>query len=275
MPPFNRLAPVPKADHDDPVLNLTAESPAMISQHFPTLHRMGEAGLLVEFDDRLSMRINAGVLAFCAAVDAANWGGVEETATSLKSVFLRFDPDQVEHATLEAWISELLESRNWLEADLPHSRRLWRIPTVFGGDHGPQLADAAGLAGLSVSSAIAAIAATRLRVLTIGFAPGLPYLGQLPEAFDIPRKIELNPLVPKGGLGLAIRQMVMFPVGTQTGWRWIGQAAFDGFQQAADVPFALTAGDEILYRPVSVAEYEDTIATLETGGMAAMAEALT
>jgi len=240
---------------------------------FPTLHRMGEASLLVAFDDHLSMPVNAAVLAFRAAVDAAELTGVEETATSLKSVFLRFDPDQVDHATLEGQVQALLAARDWLSEGLPHNRRLWRIPAVFGGDHGPQLEEAAALAGLSEEDAIAAICATRLRVLTIGFAPGLPYLGQLPAAFDIPRKTDLNPAVPKGGLGLAIRQIVMFPVETQTGWRWIGQAAFDGFRQDAAVPFALNAGDEILYRAVSVMEFEDAVAGLEAG-QDAMAEVL-
>lgn len=246
----------------------------MTSSQFPLLHRMGEANLLVEFSDQLSMEINAAALAFRATVDAAKWVGVTETATSLKSVFLRFDPDLVDHATLEGQVSHLLATRNWHGADLPPNRRLWRIPTVFGGDHGPQLEEAAALAGLSVEDAVAAIGKTRLRVLTIGFAPGLPYLAQLPEAFDIPRKTELNPLVPKGGLGVAIRQMVMFPVDTQTGWRWVGQAAFDGFRKDADDPFALTAGDEVQFFPVSVMEYEDTVAANANGGMAAMAQAL-
>lgn len=245
----------------------------MPPQQFPSLHRMGEASLLVAFSDRLTMPVNAAVLAFRAALEAENWPGIGETATSLKSVFLRFDPEIVDHATLENKIRALLASRAWLSEGLPHDRRLWRIPAVFGGDHGPQLEEAAAMAGLSADAAVAAIAETRLRVLTIGFAPGLPYLGRLSEPFDIARKTELNPLVPKGGLGLAIRQMVMFPVDTQTGWRWIGQAAFDGFREADDAPFALNAGDEILYRPVTVMELEDTVAALETR-QSAMAEPL-
>lgn len=240
---------------------------------FPRMRRMGEASLLVSFDDALSMRANAAVLAFRAAVEAEAWDAVEETATSLKSVYLRFDPDRLDHATLEDRVCALLEARDWHEAGLPEGRRLWRIPAVFGGDHGPQLEEAAEMAGVTADAAIEAIAATRLRVLTIGFAPGLPYLGQLPDAFDIARKTELTPRVPKGGLGLAIRQMVMFPVETQTGWRWIGQAAFDGFRRGADAPFALKAGDEVQYRPVSVTEYEDAVAGLETG-LDAMAEPL-
>lgn len=157
---------------------------------------------------------------------------------------------------------------------LPQGRKLWRVPTVFGGPHGPQLAEAAALAGMSPEDAVAQIAQTPVRVLTIGFSPGMPYLGQLPKAFDIPRKTELNPHVPPGGLALAIRQLVLFPVGTQTGWRWVGRAALDVFGQQAEQPFPLTAGDEIVFHPVDEATFEDAWAKVEQGRMVAQSEAL-
>lgn len=241
---------------------------------FPRLHRMGEQGMLVEFGDRLSMAVNAATLAFRAAVDSAALAGVEESATSLKSVFLRFDPIRLSHEALEAALTDLLQARDWYAVALPHGRKLWRVPTVFGGDHGPQLEEAATLAGLSPEEAVSQISRTPVRVLTIGFSPGMPYLGQLPETFDIPRKTELNPHVPAGGLALAIRQLVLFPVGTQTGWRWIGRAAIDVFGQQADQPFPLTAGDEILFHSVSAPEFERAWADVEQGRMVATFEAL-
>lgn len=243
-------------------------------QGFPRLQRMGEEGMLVEFGDSLSMRVNAAALAFCTEVEAQGWDGVEETATSLKSVFLRFNPVRLCHKALETALSDLLNSHDWYSEGLPHGRKLWRVPTVFGGDHGPQLEEAAALVGLSSAEAISRISRTPVRVLTIGFSPGMPYLGQLPEEFDIPRKTELNPHVPSGGLALAIRQLVLFPVGTQTGWRWIGRAALDVFGQQADHPFPLTAGDEILFQPVGATEFEDAWASVEQGRMVATCEAL-
>ena len=240
---------------------------------FPRLHRMGEAGLLVEFGDRLSMQVNAAVLAFRAALDAAAWPGVEESATSLKSVFLRFDPARVAHARLEADLRALLASHDWYGAGLPVGRSLWHVPVLFGGEAGPQLEDTARAAGMHPDDAVQAICAAPLRVLTIGFAPGLPYLGQLPEAFDIPRQTDLNPNVPGGGLALAIRQLVLFPVGTQTGWRWIGRAALDVFGQRADTPFPLTAGDEIRFAPVGAAEFADAWKEVSAGHLVATREA--
>lgn len=240
---------------------------------FPRLHRMGEAGMLIAFGDSLSMAVNAATLAFRAAVEAAGWDGVEETATSLKSVFLRFDPARLSHAALDEALRDLLQSHDWYAEGLPQGRKLWHVPTVFGGVHGPQLDEAADLAGMTADDAVARICDTSVRVLTIGFSPGMPYLGQLPQAFDIPRKTELNPHVPAGGLALAIRQLVLFPVGTQTGWRWIGRAALDVFGQHADQPFPLTSGDEILFQPVTTAEFDRAWAEVEQGRMVATYEA--
>lgn len=243
-----------------------------VNAGFPRLNRMGEAGLLVEFGDRLDMRVNAAALAFRATVEEAGLPGVAETATSLKSVFLRFDPLAVDHAELEHRIAALLDARDWLAQGLPPGRRLWRVPTLFGGTAGPQLEETADLAGMTPEQVVELIAATPLRVLTIGFSPGLPYLGELPEAFDIPRKTALNPHVPKGGLGLAIRQMVLFPVGTQTGWRWIGRAALDVFGQAAECPFPLAAGDEVLFDPVDEEAFGLAWQKVEAGRLAAQGE---
>lgn len=241
---------------------------------FPRLHRMGEAGLLIEFGDGLSMSVNAAVLAFRAALDAAAWPGVEESATSLKSVFLRFDPDLIGHDRLEYQLRDLLASHDWYGEGLPAGRSLWRVPTLFGGAAGPQLEETAALAGVHADDVVDAICGAPLRVLTIGFAPGLPYLGELPEAFDIPRKTELNPNVPGGGLALAIRQLVLFPVDTQTGWRWIARAALDVFGQRSDTPFPLTAGDEILFQPVTEAAFEDAWREVTAGHLVATREAL-
>ncbi len=241
---------------------------------FPRLHHMGEEGLLVEFGDHLSMAVNGAAIAFRAAVEDAGWSGVLETATSLKSVFLRFDPARSDHETLKDHLRILLASRDWTRAALPKGRRLWTVPAVFGGDEGPKLAEVASLAGLSESDVVEAVCAQPLRVLTLGFLPGMPYLGELPEAFGFPRQTDLTPNVPAGALAVAIRQLVLFPGETQTGWRWIGRAALDVFGLTSDHPFPLSAGDEVRFRAVGPAEFEDLSDACRAGRLVATEEEL-
>ncbi|MCL1628292.1 allophanate hydrolase subunit 1 [Roseibaca sp. V10] len=244
------------------------DSPAKAS--FPAIRTVGVDGFLVSFADGLDERANRAALAFRAALERESWPGVAECATSLVSAFLRFDLAACDHDSLRARLTTLLASRDWYDAPLPDGRRLWRVPVVFGGDNGPQLAEAAKLAGQSKRDAIATLCASPVRVQTIGFAPGQPYLGQLPENWNIPRQTGLTPLVPQGALVVAIRQLIVFSVGTPTGWRHIGQTGLRLFRPDAADPFLLRPGDEVLFHP---AEDLDRLRAAPDGG--AFAEALT
>lgn len=221
------------------------------SPPFPVVHRLGVDGVLVCFGQVLTEGANRAALAFRAALDRASIAGVDETSTSLASAYLRLDALHCDVAAVMAQVQALLESQDWYAADLPQGRRLWRVPAVFGTDLAPQLAEAAALAGMTEDQAVAAICAAPLRVQTIGFAPGQPYLGELPPAFDIPRQTGLTPRVPVGAIAVAIRQMVLFSVATPTGWRHVGQTAVRLFQPARPDPFMLRPGDEVLFQPVA------------------------
>jgi inhibitor of KinA len=224
---------------------------------FPAVHTLGVDGVLVRFGQTLTEGANRAALAFRAAIDRAAITGIEETSTSLTSVYLRFDLRATGHAPLVATVQELLDSRDWTLADLPRGRRLWRVPAVFGTDLAPQLDEAAALAGLSTAQAVEMLCATPLRVQAIGFAPGQPYLGELPAAWNIPRQTGLTPRVPEGALAVAIRQMVLFSVSTPTGWRHVGQTALRLFRPDQSDPFVLRAGDEVQFQSVPREVYEN------------------
>ncbi len=218
---------------------------------WPRISTVGVDGLLVRFGDRLSEPANRAALALRDAVEKVGWDGVEETSTSLVSSYLRFNPQSTDHASIRSMLEGVLSDRDWYSASLPVGRRLWRIPTVYRGESAPQLEEAASAAGISPEAAIASISQTRVRVQTIGFAPGMPYLGELPSEWDIPRQTELTGQVPAGGLCVAIRQLVLFPVATPTGWRHIGQTAIRLFRPNDDTPFVLRPGDEVLFEPTT------------------------
>lgn len=228
----------------------------MPQDKFPRIRSVGLEGLLVTFADRFSEPANRAALAFRAAIEAEGWEGVEETSASLASAFLRFNPLEAAREALAERLEDLLCNRDWISAELPEGRKRWRFPTAFGGERGPQLAEAAKIAGLSSEAAIKELAASPLRILTIGFAPGQPYLGELPSRWDIPRQSDLTPRVPEGALVVAIRQLVLFSRSAPTGWRHVGQTGFRAFRAGADAPFPLSPGDEVSFVPVSEADLE-------------------
>ena len=242
---------------------------------FPLLRTVGFDGLLVTFAQTMSEPSNRAALAFRGAVEAQQIDGVLETSASLASAFIRFDPLSLSHHDIEELLRAMLVSRDWYAASLPAGRRFWKVPTVYGSDLAPQLEDAALAAGLSPADAIDRLSQSRVRVLTIGFAPGQPYLGPLGPEFNIPRLKELTPMVPEGALVLAISQFVLFSGPTPTGWRHVGQTAFRCFRPDMEQSFALNPGDEMQFISVSREELEDIRTTCTDGSGGASCEEIT
>ncbi|MFG6565674.1 allophanate hydrolase subunit 1 [Sulfitobacter sp. 1A13421] len=239
---------------------------------WPRIRSVGLSGLLVTFAEKMSEPANRAALAFRAAVEEQDWPEVSETSTSLVSTFVQFEVSQEAITTMTDRLRGLLETRDWFAETLPAGRSLWHVPTVYGTDLAPQLEEAAEAAGLDPDAAIAELSQARVRVLTIGFAPGQPYMGELPPHWDIPRQQGLTKSVPPGSLVVAIRQLIIFTNASPTGWRHIGQTAFRTFRPGSDMPFPLSPGDELIFPSITRQEF-DRIADDPSGG--AEREALT
>lgn len=238
-------------------------------ESMPHIRVMGITGVLIRFADRLSEPANRAALAFRAAVEAEGWSGVAETTTALASAFLRVDPLVADPRDIAEKARMLAQARDWGAAALPAGRRLWRIPCAWGGELGPDLSQAAEMAGMAEADAIARLSRARTRVLTLGFAPGQPYLGELEAQWDLARRTELQ-TVPRGAVLLAVRQFVLFTAPGPTGWRHVGQTAFAPFRPSSVLAVPLQPGDEIEFPSV----HADVIDSLmkardETGGAAA------
>ena len=232
---------------------------------FPAIKPVGINGMLVQFSDKLNESSNRAALSFCDAIRQQNWPCVEEISATLASAYLRFDIQKASHEELTQDLLGLLHNQNWYEAALPQGRRHLEIPCVFGGEYGPQLEEAAAAAKLSTQDAIKELTSVRTRVLAVGFAPGQPYLGQLGEHWNIPRLTALTRQVPKGALIVAIKQLIIFTAPSPTGWRHIGQCAFDCFRPDELNPFALRPGDEVSLRDIGAKDLSQIKAKDRTG----------
>jgi len=232
----------------------------------PAVLPLGWDAVLVRFGTRLGDAVNRAALAFRAELERCAWEGIAETAPGLGSVYVRLDPGHAAAAAVPGRLVGLLEGRDWFAEPLLGGRRLWRVPCAFGGAAGPALASCAEAAGLSENAAVEALASCRLRVLALGFAPGQPYLGVLPEEWDLPRRTLLSERVPAGAVGLAVRQLTLFAAPSPTGWHHVGQTRLACFDPARSAAVALAAGDEICFEPV-VPDRLEALAAADPGGL--------
>jgi len=211
----------------------------------PEILPHGQDGIVLRLGLTAKEETVGAVQMLRSAIEADAPCGVEEIAGSLTSVYLRFDPTRVSRAEVEAAAQAVAEKTDLAAATLPAPARRWTIPVVIGGSHGPQFTEMAEATGLSEAAARKALLDARLRVLAIGFTPGLPYMGLMPKEWDVPRLKEITPNIPRCALVAAVRQLIIFTNPTPTGWRHIGQTAFHGFDIDRDPATPLKAGDEI------------------------------
>lgn len=191
------------------------------------------------------------------------------------SAFFRIDLAEHRFDAISDRLQDVLATQDWFAASLPDGRALWTVPAVFSGARAPQFDEAAEAAGLSAEDALRDLTSARLRVLTLGFAPGQPYLGTLNEAWNIPRQKELTLNVPAGALVAAVRQICLFAKDTPTGWRHVGQSAFACFRPRGDTPFPLAPGDEVQFTDISSTELSRIEAAIKDGSGGAIRTELT
>ena len=206
----------------------------------PEFLPLGVDGILVRFARVLSEDANSRALAFRDAVKEAALTGVTQIDPALTSVRVAFDPSQ---ATRTGMAKALRQVAADCIDTAPSPQRKWLIPVAFGGEFGPQLTEVAKLVGITPDEAISCITGQVFRVIAIGFAPGQPYLGMLPDQWDIPRQSELTKSLPRGALISAVRQLVIWGADAPTGWRHVGQTAFDVYRPEAALRFAFDPGD--------------------------------
>ncbi|MDO5647776.1 allophanate hydrolase subunit 1 [Paracoccus sp. (in: a-proteobacteria)] len=208
----------------------------------------GLDGLLVRFALTPDAHAMTAAQAVAAALRDDPPAGVVEIAPALVSVFVRFDAARVSRAELTEALRARVDGR---PMTAPEPLRRWTIPACFGGDDGPQLAQVAAKVGVTEQAAIDQICGADLRVLAIGFAPGQPYIGLLPDAWNLPRLSALTPQVPAGAVVVAVRQVVIFGAASPTGWHHVARTAFRSFAPDRDPPMPLRAGDAIRLAPAT------------------------
>lgn len=233
----------------------------MTSALTPEVLPVGLDGLLVRFSLTPDPAAMTAARRLSARLEETPPEGTVEIAPALVSVLLRFDPSAIAPEALVAQLTAMAQEIAQGPLEMPEPARRWTIPVAFGGENGPQLAPVARTLGIGEEAAMREICETDLRVLTIGFAPGQPYIGLLPERWDLPRLSELTPSVPAGAVVVAVRQIVLFGADSATGWQQVGRAAFRTFRPERDPPMPLHGGDAIRFAPASAEE----IARLATG----------
>jgi len=214
----------------------------------------GESNLVVEFGHRIDPEINRQVHALAQKLENEAPEGFVECIPTYRSLLISFDPGKLAGETLIELCKEQLATE---QASKLLSPMVVEIPTLYGGEGGPDLDFVAGAVGLSPDEVIDIHSSVSYQIYMIGFMPGYPYLGGLDERIAVPRLKVPRTRVPGGTVAIAEKQAGIYSVTSPGGWRLIGHTPVRLYTPELDPPVLLKAGQYVRFKPVCSEEYEE------------------
>jgi len=188
--------------------------------------------------------LDAPAYEVAAALTDAGIPGLIEANASYETVGLYVDPAEFSFESILSYRSYRTYKTYTIQ----------RIPVCF--ELGEDLTEVAETLKLTPEQVIASFCKQPYRVFAIGFCPGFPYLGYLPEVLQgLPRLTSPRTSVPKGSVAITGKQAGIYPLETPGGWRILGRTPLE-MVHVQDGYFPLQAGDEVQFIPISRAEFE-------------------
>lgn len=199
---------------------------------------LGDQAVLVHGCDE------ASALAFAAAVRRMSLPWVEDIVQAYTSVAVYYRPETTNYFQAK----EQLERLDCQSHRGDTSGVLHVIPCCY--ELGLDFDRIAGHTGLTRDQIIAAHSAMVYTVYAIGFCPGFPYLGYLPENLTgVPRLETPRLTVEAGSVGLTGRQTGIYTEARPGGWNIIGQTPLE-LVNVADGYFPIRTGDRVQFQRI-------------------------
>ena len=215
---------------------------------------MGDRGLLVEFGDEISREINEKVRRMALAVQDDIREGIVEVVPTYRSLLITYNPLLLPVEDLKKRLKRIEEGLQ--QAPLPEPK-LTRIPAVYGGNYGPDLEEVARYHQISPERVIQLHCSKPYLIYMIGFMPGYPYMGELPEELVTPRLKTPRLVVPKGSVAIAQRQTGIYSMESPGGWQILGRTPVELFDPGRDPPALLKMGDLVQFYEISEKEFKE------------------
>lgn len=227
----------------------------------PRLLPSGDSAITVEFSRNIDDAANRRVLSLDRVLAAEPIAGVTEVVPTYRSLLVHYDPLQVGFDDLGEKLLALAQ-RPGTETT---TARRWRIPVVYGGEHGIDLEDVAKTLNTTPDDIVARHTAGHYRVAMIGFTPGWSYLSGLSEFLHLPRRQNPRLLTPAGTISIGGVQTGVQCLAGPSGWHLLGRTAVRTYQFHRNPIFLLEPGDEISFTPIDARIFAEQERAAEAG----------
>jgi KipI family sensor histidine kinase inhibitor len=204
---------------------------------------LGDRAWLTRFSEE------AEASSWARAVRQHNLRGILDVVAAYKTVAVHADPDQID-------LEQLAEQLRAVNASTVKTApgRLVELPVYYNGEDLPEVARQRGL---SPAEVVAMHASQDYQVLAIGFLPGFPYAGPLPERLrGLARRASPRRLVPAGSVAIAGRQTGIYPADSPGGWHLLGTTPLR-IARPEQGHFPIRVGDRLRFLPIDPRQFAE------------------
>lgn len=222
----------------------------------------GDRALVMEFGNSISEEINKRIRSMGIAIERSEIEGITETVPTYRSLMIHYDPMTIGY---DALLKRLMSLEEQLEnIDLP-SPSTYEIPTLYGGEFGPDMENVAKHNGLTEEEVIEIHTSRDYLIYMLGFTPGFPYLGGMDERIATPRLETPRTKIDAGSVGIASAQTGVYPIESPGGWQLIGRTPLKLYDPYRENPILLKAGNYIRFTRINREEYDRIRQQVEKG----------
>ena len=228
----------------------------------PRFLPVGDSAVSIEFGDSIDPETNGAVRNLVVSLEQNMLDGVIDLVPSYRSLLVNYNPMSVQLPLLIDSIVGLL-SREF--EGVIHNAKVIEIPTLYGGEAGPDLDFVCTHNDLTSDEVIRIHSTPRYLVYMLGFSPGFPYLGGMPPSIETPRLDTPRIVIPAGSVGIAEKQTGIYPTAGPGGWRLIGKTPLAFFDPSRDPPCLLNPGDYLKFISIEEEQYYEIAHQIKAG----------
>lgn len=219
----------------------------------PTISPVGDCAISIDFGQVIDPKINRHIRQTIERIQELNLEGIIELVPTYCALLIQYDAMLYSYSDICNLMEPLLEPSATDDAN--ERVTVIEIPTVYGGEFGPDLGFVASHNNLSEDEVVSIHSGTDYLVYMLGFIPGFTYLGGMDPRIATPRLSSPRTLIPAGSVGIAGEQTGTYPSDSPGGWQIIGRTPVTMYDMSKEQAALLSAGDYVRYVPIDEAEY--------------------
>ena len=214
----------------------------------PKFTLAGDQAVSVELGNEIDPAVNKRIHSLKRIVQERSIPGLRDLIPTYNSLLVQYDPITI---GLEDLQNIVVDAFGNLDEHSTDSIRIVLLPTLYGGEYGPDLEFISDQASMTKEEVVTTHSSTDYLVYMLGFTPGFPYLGGLDNRLATPRLETPRPTIPSGSVGIAENQTGVYPTVSPGGWRLIGRTPLDLFDAYREPASLISAGDYVRFVPLT------------------------